>query len=171
MIRRDNALQLRSAEVRIELIPAPRFATITAIAADSYVTQGSTLSITTSLSVSGMQEQDVELAFSIPDTLPAGRYQLKVGSAARLAGVSEENDCRDDEPFGFFSPSDDSRNDKPLDEIFARANKPDGHIILEARLIALNPAAAGTVITMQKDVDLLLEGVHTLKITVEEDDI
>ena len=171
MIRRDNALQLRAAEARIELIPEPRFATITAIAADSYVTQGNTLSITTSLYVGGMREQDIELAFNIPETLPAGRYQLKVGSAAELAGVSEEEECRDDEPFGFFSPSDDSENDKPLDEVFARANKPDEHTILEARLAGFSPATAGTVITMQKDIDLLLEGVHTFKLEVERNDI
>ena len=171
VIRRDNALQLRAAEARIELIPEPRFATITAIAADSYVTQGNTLSITTSLLVGGMQEQDIGLAFNIPDTLPAGRYQLKVGSAAELAGVSEEEECRDDEPFGFFSPSDDLENDKPLDEIFTRANKPDEHTIIEARLNGLSPAAAGHVITMQKDIDLLLEGVHTLKVEVERNDI
>ena len=173
MIRRDNALQLRSAEAHIELIPEPRFATITAIAADSYVTQGNTLSITTSLRVGGMQEQTIELAFSIPDTLPAGRYQLKVGSAAKLAGVSEGKNCRDDGLFRPFSSSesDDSRNDKPLDEIFARANKPDQHIILEARLTGHSLAAVGTVITMQKNVGLLLEGVHTLKLEVERDDI
>ena len=94
-----------------------------------------------------------------------------MGSAAELAGVSEEEECRDDEPFGFFSPSDDSENDKPLDEVFARANKPDEHTILEARLAGLSPATAGTVITMQKDIALLLEGVHTFKVEVERNDI
>ena len=171
MIRRDNALQLRAAEARIELIPEPRFATITAIATDSYVTQGNTLSITTSLRVGGMREQAIELAFSIPDTLPAGRYQLKVGSAAELAGVSEEEECRDDEQFRSFSPSDDSETDKPLAEVFARANKPDEHTILEARLNGLSPATAGHVITMQQDIALLLEGVHTFKVEVERNDI
>ena len=171
VMRRDHALQLRSAEARIELIPEPRFATITAIAADPLVSQGSTLSITTSLLVGGMQEQDIELAFDIPDTLPAGRYQLIVGSAAELAGVSEGEDCRDDEPFGSFSSSDDSDIDEPLNDIFAGANKPDQHIILEAWLTGRSPATSGHIITMRKNVDLLLEGVYTLSLSVEENDI
>ena len=51
LTRYDYALQVREAEVRVEMIPETRFATVTEVAADTVVSLGNALDITTSLRV------------------------------------------------------------------------------------------------------------------------
>ena len=76
--------QMREATVQVELIPETRFASVTKVTADTVISLGSTLAVTTSLRVGQTQDRDVELALSVPETLPAGLYQLEVGSVAAL---------------------------------------------------------------------------------------
>ena len=136
MTRNDYALQVREAEVRVELIPETRFATVTGVAADTVISLGSTLNITTSLRVGRHRDREVELALSVPDTLPAGFYQLEVGSAAALG---------DDAGGGgdpFFGPPvsfNGFGGEETLDEVFARLNKPDENVVLKARLTFVAP--------------------------------
>ncbi len=191
MTRNDYAVQVRAAEVHVEVIPETRFATVTKVAADTVVSLGNTLAITTSLRVGRRHNQEVELALSIPDTLPPGFYQLGVGSAASLGA--------DDLEWGF----DDFGDDETLDDVFARLNKPDENVLLKARLTFVSPPdppegeegefegeeeAEGEEetegeevlvgswddylppepISTQEDVDLLLEGMQTLEIEVVE---
>ena len=84
MTRLDYAVYVREAEVHVEVIPETRFATLTKVTADSVITLGSMLNVTTSLRVGRTEDREVELALSVPDTLFPGFYQLEVGSAATL---------------------------------------------------------------------------------------
>ncbi len=125
LTRYDYDLQVREAEVRVEMIPETRFATVTKVAADTVVSLGNALDITTSLRVGRRIDRKVELALSVPDTLPPGFYQLEVGSTAALGA----ND------WGF----DDFESEEALDDVFARLNKPDENVLLEARLTFVSP--------------------------------
>ena len=133
MTRNDYALQVRSAEVHVEVIPETRFAIVAEVAADTVVSLGSTLAITTSLRVGRRNDQQVELALSVPDTLPPGFYQLEVGSAAVLG----PDDWGFDQPNGWGF--DGFEGAQTLDDVFARLNRPDENILLKARLTFFSP--------------------------------
>ena len=138
MTRNDYALQVREAEVHIELIPEPRFAAVTKVAADTVISLGNTLNITTSLRVGRRIDREIELALSVPDTLPLGFYQLEVGSVAELGDDAGGGG----EPETFFGPLavfDDFGDEETLDDVFARENKPDENILLKARLTFVSP--------------------------------
>ncbi len=124
--RNDYALYVREADVHVEVIPETRFATVTKIAADTVISLGSTLDITTLLRVGRVRDREVKLALSIPDTLPPGFYQLEVGAAASLA----------DAALSFDSPSSSGLfgGEETLDDVFARLNKPAENVALKARL-------------------------------------
>ena len=175
--RDDYALQLREAEVHVELVPESRFAKVVAVAADTVVRAGSTLPVTTSLRVGRSSNREIELALSVPDTLPVGAYQLEVGSAATLSTDPAE------EFFSGPSPrqSGVSMSDETLDELFARLNRTDQNALLSVRLTFVRPLEEGdalfgaytfpptVAVSTQEELDLFLEGVQTLEVQVVED--
>ena len=128
MWRDDYALQIRNAEVHVEMIPEPRFAKVMEVSADTVVFLGSTLSITASLRVGRLTDREVELELAIPDTIPPGHYQLEVASAANL------DDSEDSGLFAGFVSFDREQGEETLEEIFARLNAADKNVVLKARL-------------------------------------
>ena len=176
MTRNDYALQMREAEIHIDILSGSRFAKIVGVAADTVIRAGSTLSVATSLRVGRREDREIEMAFSIPDMLPAGVYQLEVGSAATLGpDFAGEGGG----PFGFFDPF---RRDETLEDFFVRVNGIDENVILKARLTFVMPLGQGEfpnpppnfggnsfpapTISTQKEVDLFLEGSQKLQIRV-----
>ena len=136
MTRYDYALYVREAEVNVEIIPETRFAVVTKVAADTIITLGSTLDITTLLRVGRHRDREVELALSVPDTLPAGFYQLEVGAAATLG---DDAGGGDDPFFGPPVSFNGFGGEETLDEVFARLNKPDENVVLKAQLTFVAP--------------------------------
>ena len=129
MTRNDYAVYVREAEVQVAVIPETRFAIVGQVTADSVVSLGSTLNITTALRVGRTEDREVELALSVPDTLFPGFYQLEVGSAATL-GPDE---------LLFAPPQYGPPAEESLDDVFARLNKPDENVLLKARLAFVAP--------------------------------
>ena len=127
--RLDYAVYMREAEVQVEVIPGTRFATVGQVTADSVISLGSTLNITTLLRVGRTENREVELALSVPDTLLPGFYQLEVGAAATL-GPDE---------LLFAPPSYGPPTEESLDDVFARLNKSDENVLLKARLAFVAP--------------------------------
>ena len=140
--RYDYAIYVREAEVHVEVIPETRFAILTKVTADSVVSLGSTLNITSSLRVGRTKDREVELALSVPDTLFPGFYQLEVGSAALLgddAFLFGPPPSFFGEEFLFGPPPSFFGAEESLDDVFARLNKPDENVLLKARLTFLAP--------------------------------
>ena len=181
MTRNDYAVQMREAEIHVDIFSGSRFAKIVGVAADTVVSAGSTFSVATSLRVGRREDREIEMAFSIPDMLPAGVYQLEVGSAATLGPDSAGGGGG---PFGFFDPF---GRDETLEDFFVRVNGIDENVILKARLTFVMPfeesASPDSLpdppprdprgiqittapVSMEKDVDLFLEGLETLQIRV-----
>ena len=181
MTRDDYAVQMREAEIHVDIFSESRFAKIVGVAADTVASAGSTLSVATSLRVGRREDRKIEMAFSIPDTLPAGVYELEVGSAATL-GPDSAGDGGG--PFGFSGPF---GRDETLEDFFVRVNRIDENVILKARLTFVMPfeesASPDSLpdppprgprgienttapVSMEKDVDLFLEGLETLQIRV-----
>lgn len=129
MTRNDYAVHVREAEVQVAVMPGTRFAIIEQVTADSVVSLGSELNITTALRVGRTEDREVALALSVPDTLLPGFYQLEVGSAALLG----------DDALLFGPPPDYFEGEESLDDVFARLNKPDENVLLKARLTFLAP--------------------------------
>ena len=129
MTRNDYAVYVREAAVQVAVIPGTRFATIEQVTADSVVSLGSALNITTALRVGRTEARAVELALSVPDTLWPGFYQLEVGSAATLG----------DDALLFGPPPGYFEGEESLDDVFARLNKPDENVLLKARLTFFAP--------------------------------
>ena len=175
MTRDDYAVQMREAEIHIDIFSDSRFAKIVGVAADTIISAGSTFSVATSLRVGRREDRVIEMAFSIPDTLPAGVYQLEVGSVAALGPDSAEEGG---DPFG---------RDETLEDFFVRVNRRDENVILKARLTFVMPfgesaspdnlpdfppfgppdiQSTTAPVSMQQDVDLFLEGLETLQIRV-----
>ena len=161
MTRNDYPLQVREAAVHVELIPEPLFATVMEVAADTVISLGNTLDITSSLRVGQRRDRKVELALSVPDTLPVGFYELAVGSVATLGTLGEDAGA------------------ETLDDVFARVNKPDENVLLKACLTFVSssgpppepfPPAPPAPISTQEDVDLFLAGIQTLHIEVVAED-
>ena len=192
LTRDDYELQLREAEIHIELLAESRFAKVVAVAADTVVHAGNTLPIATSLRVGRHRDQTVEFALSIPDTLSMGVYRLEVGSAATL-GRDEPFGALDDfgaetppGPQGAPAAPPGAEADETLDELFARVNGPDEHVLLKAQLTFVRPFEEGAVagagigagagglpalapepaVSTQQAVDLALKGSQTLEIRV-----
>ncbi len=191
MTRDDYAVQMREAEIHIDIFSDSRFAKIVGVAADTVASAGSTLSVVTSLRVGRREDREIEMALSIPNTLPAGVYQLEVGSVATL-GPDSAGEGGD--PFGFFDPF---GSDETLEDFFARVNGIDENVILK---VLLTPSAEGllsndlspgfppsegpsandpppdfpfpggqntdAIISMKKEVDLFIQGSQTLQIRV-----
>ena len=135
MTRYDYALYVREAKVRVEVIPETRFAVVAKVMTDTLITLGSTLDITTSLRVGRHRDREVELAISVPDTLPAGFYQLEVGSAATLG----DDVGGGDDPFFGPVPFNGFGSEETLDDVFVRLNRPDENVVLKARLTFVAP--------------------------------
>ena len=129
MTRDDYAVHVREAAVQVAVVPGTRFATIAEVTADSVVSLGSALNITTALRVGRTEDREVEIALSIPDTLWPGFYQLEVGSAALLG----------DDALLFGPPPGYFEDEESLDDVFARLNKPDENVLLKARLAFIAP--------------------------------
>jgi len=181
MTRNDYAVQMREAEIHVDIFSESRFAKIVGVVADTVASAGSTLSVATSLRVGRREDREIEMAFGIPDSLPAGVYQLEVGSAATL-GPDSAGDGGG--PFGFFDPF---GRDETLEDFFVRVNGIDENVILKARLTFVMPFEESASpdnlpdspprgprgienttapVSMEKDVDLFLEGLETLQIHV-----
>ncbi len=157
MTRDDYAVQMREAEIHIDVLSG-RYAKIVGVAADTVASAGSTLSVATSLRVGRREDREIEMAFSIPDTLPAGIYQIEVGSLSTLEPSSR-------------------RQDETLEDFFARVNSIDGNVILKTNLMFVAPLGESELpkdtsppdpVSMEKYVDLFLEGYQSLKIRVTE---
>ncbi len=127
--RLDYAVYMREAEVQVEVIPETRFAIVAKVVADTVISLGSTLDITTSLRVGRTEDREVALSLSVPDTLLPGFYQLEVGSAATLGP----------DALLFGPPPLPPGGEEPLDDVFARLNKPDENVLLKARLAFVAP--------------------------------
>ena len=193
LTRDDYELQLREAEIHIELLAESRFAKIVAVAADTVVSAGSTLPVATSLRVGRRRDQAIELALSIPDELPVGVYRLEVGSAAALrgdepfgalGGVGDEAPSGPSGPPGPPAAPSGAESDETLEEFFARVNGPDEHVVLKAQLTFVRPLEEGAVpafdegvggfpalapepaVSTQQAVDLALKGSQTLEVRV-----
>ena len=181
MTRNDYAVQMREAEIHVDIFSESRFAKIVGVAADTVASAGSTLSVATSLRVGRREDREIEMAFSLPDTLPAGVYELEVGSVATL-GPDSAGDGGG--PFGFFDPF---GRDETLEDFFVRVNGIDENVILKTRLTFVMPFEESASpdnlpdppprgprgienttapVSMEKDVDLFLEGFETLQIHV-----
>ena len=166
MTRNDYAVQMREAEVHIDIFPDSRFAKIVGVAADTVISAGSAFSVATSLRVGRREDREIEMAFSIPDTLATGVYQLEVGSVATLGSDSAGGGG---DPFGFFDPF---GSDETLEDFFVRVNRIDENVILKARLTLSGEDSffgdqnTDPIVSMEKDVDLFLEGSQMLRIYV-----
>ena len=132
--RSDYSLRVQAAEVHVEMIPEPRFAQVMEVAADTVVSPGDVLTVTTSLRVGRRSDREIELELSLPDTLPPGVYQLEAGSAASLPDV----DGGSDPFFGFFDAGP-GAGEETLEDAFARLNEADGNIQLKARATYIMP--------------------------------
>ena len=54
-------LQVREAEVRVEVLPEPRFARVTGVVADTVVAPGGMLAVKTSLRVGRRSDREIDL--------------------------------------------------------------------------------------------------------------
>ena len=190
--RNDYALQVRDAEVHVEMIAESRFAQVVEVSADTVISLGSTLPISASLRVGRRADLEVGLELAIPDTIPPGIYQLEVASAASL--VDDTGDG-----FGFFGPPDVGGDEENLEDVFARLNEPDENLLLRARLTFSAPPpppevpeeAAGEVpefelgplfgdlippegpqpaVSTEEEIGLYIEGIQSLEIELKGSD-
>ena len=140
MGRNDYILRVREAEVRVEVIPEPRFATLVEVDADTVASPGDVITVTTSLRVGRRLDRQVEVDLGLPEEFPPGIYQLEAGSAATL-GPDQGGGGGFDPFFGFGSdfgfPGDGAA--ETLEEVFARVNGPDESTQMKARLTYLMP--------------------------------
>ena len=191
MTRDDYALQMREGEVHVDILPESRFAKIVSVNADTVISAGSTISVRTSLRVGRREDREIEMAFSIPDTLPAGVYQLEVGSAATLGSSDGNGDGLFEVLFNVEG------SDETLEDVFARVNRIDENVILKAQLTSageggmvsdnVSDSSSGSdsgsdsfpgpdsfpgnqqttaSVSIQKEVDLFLVGSQTLRVRV-----
>ena len=174
MGRSDYALRVREAEVRVEVIPEPRFAALTEVAADTVASPGDVINVSASLRVGRRTDRQVEVDLTLPETFPPGFYQLETGSAAAL-GPDLAGGF--DPFFGFGFPG--GGTVETLEEVFARVNGADENTQLKARLTFLAPLPVEgepppdpgdfgppPLVSAQKEVDLFLEGTRTIEIVV-----
>ncbi|MDE3260116.1 MAG: hypothetical protein OYM47_19970 [Gemmatimonadota bacterium] len=173
MGRDDYALQVTDAGVSVEVIAEPRYARVFEVSADSVISPGDALAVTTLLRVGRRIDREIELALAVPDSFPPGVYLLEAGSAAALG------DAGPPPFFGRFP------GDETLDDVFERVNSADENVVLKARLTFETPfvppggegpppgrgggaprQAAPPTASAQKDVDLVMEGSKSLSIKV-----
>ena len=135
--RTDYVLPIRDVEIDVEMIREPGFAQVAEISADTVVSLGSTLDLTVGLRVGRRADRQIGLELAIPDTIPAGSYQLEVGSATSLDDGGEDG--------GVFGGLIGIGNmgleggEETLEEVFARLNAPDENTVLKARLTFFEP--------------------------------
>ena len=129
--RDDYTLQVREAEVRVEVLPEARFAKVTGVAADTVVAPGDRLTVTTSLRVGRRSDREVDLDLSLPDTLVPGAYLVEAGPAVLL---DDPDDADLGAFFGDFFGAPDFDTEETLEDVFARVNKEDRNVLLKARL-------------------------------------
>ena len=177
--RNDYSLGVQAAEVHVEVIPEPRFAQVMQVAADTVVSPGDVLTVTTSLRVGRQRDREIEVDLNLPDTLPPGVYQLEAGSAASLPDIGGGSDS-----FFGFGPGPGAGGEESLEDAFARLNEADGNVQLKARVtyimplpveeppegepppfFGLDPGAPPTA-SAQEEVDLYLAGTASLEIKV-----
>ena len=165
MGRDDYALQVAEAGVDVELIAEPRYARLVEVNADTVISPGDTLDVTASLRVGRRIDREIELALGVPEAFPPGVYSLALGSAAELAAGGGPG-------FGRFPIR------QTLEEAFDGVNSEDDNVVLEAVLTfdmpfgppqGRPPGQGGGVrpsASVQKDVDLVLQGLESLSIKV-----
>ena len=165
MGRDDYALQVAEAGVDVELIAEPRYARLVEVNADTVISPGDTLDVTASLRVGRRIDREIELALGVPEEFPPGVYSLVLGSAAELAAGGGPG-------FGRFPIR------QTLEETFNEVNSADDNVVLEAVLTfdmpfgppqGRPPGQGGGVrpsASVQKDVDLVLQGLESLSIKV-----
>ena len=135
--RTDYVLPIRHVEIDVEMIREPGFAQVAEISADTVVSLGSMLDIIVDLRVGRRADRQIGLELAIPDTIPAGSYQLEVGSATSLDDGGEDG--------GVFGGLIGIGNmgleggEETLEEVFARLNAPDENTVLKARLTFFEP--------------------------------
>ena len=136
------------------------------VAADTVISPGDTLAVTASLRVGRRSDRKIELALSVPDTFPAGVYQLEAGSVAALGDDSGGGGGP-----GRFGPPGGFGSEETIDEVFARLNGADKNVLLKARLRYVMPQGRGPAATVstQEDIDLFIEGFRSLRIKVVGD--
>ena len=156
----------KAAEVHVEVIPEPRFAQVMQVAADTVVSPGDVLTVTTSLRVGRQRDREIEVDLNLPDTLPPGVYQLEAGSAASLPDMGGGSDS-------FFGSGPGSGGEESLEDAFARLNEADGNVQLKARVTYIMPLPVEEpregeppTASAQEEVDLYLAGTASLEIKV-----
>lgn len=168
MTRDDYVLQVTDAGVHVEVIAEPRYARVFEVSADSVISPGDTLAVTTLLRVGRRIDREIELALAVPGSFPAGVYLIEAGSAAALG------DAAGGPGFGRFP------RDETLEEAFDRVNSEDDNVLLRARLtfdMPLGPPGGqrppsgrgGGIrpsVSVQEGVDLVLRGSESLSIKV-----
>ena len=164
--RDDVVLRVREAEVRVELIPEPRYAKVVEIAADSVLAPGEDLAVTVSLRVGRRTDRQIEMALRLPEDLPAGAYRLEVGSA-RLLGETDSGDGDFGGDLDWLF-SDLEGGGETLEEVFARVNGPDENVLLKAQLSVGDPYSVDSPapVTLQQEVDLYLAGTASMEVEV-----
>ena len=187
-------LKVSEAEVRVEVIPEPRFAKVMEVSADTVVRPGSALSVTTSLRVGRRFDREIELELAIPDTIPSGSYRLEVGSAADLDDPEEGFGGLSDFGFMAMDNREFQEDEETLEDVFARLNAADENVVLKACLIPAAPddpsaepgepneesggvfgglfgdEGLSATVSAEKVVDLRLEGTRSIRLELVDED-
>ena len=138
--RHDYTLGVREAEVHVEVIAEPRFAQVVEVSADTVVTPGEVLTVTTSLRVGRRMDREIEVDLDLPDTLPPGVYQLEAGSAASLQDGGEGDLFLG--LFGTRPGAEEETLEETLEDAIARLNEEDGNVQLQVRVTYAMPLPA-----------------------------
>lgn len=137
MSRSDYALEVREADVYVEMFSEPRFARIVEVTADTVISPGDPLDVTVGLRVGRRTDREMELTLAVPDTFIAGVYQLTAGSVATLGS----DDGTEPGGFGFIIiGTSRTGGGEMLEDIFERANSEDKNVVLEVRLTPFGPS-------------------------------
>ena len=154
MTRNDFFLQIREAEVHVELVSEPGFAQVAAVSADSVAPLGSTLAVSASLRVGRRADREIGLELALPDTIPPGIYLGSKSPRQPPSGKTPPkriSDCSESWPGGWDWGI--SETKETLEEVFARLNKPQKNLVLKARLTFSAPP--GSPETPGEDFELL----------------
>ena len=168
MSREDYALEVKRAEVRLEVIPEPRYGKVTGILADSVAYPGLPLVVKAVLRVGRQRDREIELGLPLADTLAAGTYEIQFGSVAEFAQASEFST----ESLFDFSAFDPSAEEETMEAAFTRLNQPDRNVLLQARLMSVPDDWSDPVVVAETEeypVDLYLSGVVIQRIMVNNE--
>ena len=187
VLRDDFTLNLREADVLVELFPESRFAHIVNVTADRIVSPGSLLNMVVGLRMGRRVNREITLSMEIPDTIVVGSYALEVGSLAAL----------EDEAETLFSsivnqPGLTQWEDREsLEDVFERVNGEDRNVVLIARMTISDPlledngadpgvpggdivpplfdvAEPEVMVTVQQTVGLFLQGSARTEVLVHD---